>query len=62
MVAGMLGALESVCGDVGLWEIGHRIVARLEEQEDVLAIGDPVSAETHAHSPPQRLKVQQSLG
>ena len=48
--------------DVGLREIGHRIVARLEEQEDVLAIGDPVSAKTHAHPPTQRLNVQQSVG
>jgi hypothetical protein len=37
-------------------------VARLEEQENVLAIGDPVSAETHAHPPPQWLNVQKSLG
>jgi hypothetical protein len=37
-------------------------MAWLKEQEDVLAIGDPVSAETHAHPPAQRLNVQESLG
>jgi len=36
-------------------------MARLEEQKDVLAIGDPVSPETHAHPPTQRLNVQQPL-
>ena len=58
----MLSTLQSVRKDIGVQEIGHRIVARFEEQQDVLAIGDPVSAETHAHPPTQRLNVQQSLG
>jgi hypothetical protein len=58
----MLGALESVLGDVGLREIGHRIVTRLEEKEDVLAIGDLSATEAHAHPPAQWLNVQQSLG
>src|SRR5271166_3911874 len=61
MVARIRGALESVWRNVGLREIGHRIMARLEEQKDVLAIGDPVSPETHAHPPTQRLNVQQPL-
>ncbi len=39
-----------------------RPVARLEEQEGVLAVGDPVSSETHAHPPTQRLNVQEPLG
>jgi hypothetical protein len=44
----MLGALESVFVETSVFrEIGHRIVARLEEHEDSLAIGDPVSAEAH---------------
>ena len=49
-MAGMLGALESIWRNLGLLEIGHRIVARLEEQQDVLAICGPVSAETHCAS------------
>src|SRR5689334_4783235 len=40
----MLGAFEHVGRDVGLWEVGNWIVARLKQQQDVLAIGDPVSA------------------
>ena len=59
---GMLGALQGVWRDVGLREVGHRIAAGFEEQENVLAIGDPGSAEPHAHAPAQRLGVQQSLG
>ena len=56
----MLGAF--YWRDVGLWEVGHRIMAGFEEQEDVLAIGDPGSAEAHAHAPAHPLGVQQSLG
>ena len=62
MLGGMVGAFQGVWRDVGLREVGHRIAARFEEQEDVLAIGDPGSAEAHAHAPAQRLGVQQSLG
>jgi hypothetical protein len=51
MVARMLGALESVWRDIGLREISHRVVARFEEQKNILAISDPVSAEAHAHPP-----------
>jgi hypothetical protein len=47
----MLGPLESVWRHVALREIGHRIVARLEEQENVFTISDPVSAEAHSHPP-----------
>jgi hypothetical protein len=32
------------------------------EQNDVLAAGDPDSAEAHPPPPPQRLGVQQSIG
>jgi hypothetical protein len=31
------------------------------EQNDVLAVGDPGSAEAHPHAPPQRLGVEQSI-
>src|SRR5436190_23154247 len=58
----MVGVFQGGWRDVGLREVGYRIAARLEEQDDVLAIGDPGSAETHAHAPAQRLGVQQSLG
>jgi hypothetical protein len=58
MMARMFGALESIWRDVGFREIGHRMVARLEEQNDAFAIGDPSATEAHAHSPTQRLNVQ----
>jgi hypothetical protein len=60
--AGVLGALLGVWRDVALQEVSDRIAAGFEEQEGVLAIGDPDSAEAHAHAPTQRLSVQQSLG
>src|SRR5207249_197520 len=53
--SGMLTALQAVWRDVALRKIGHRIVAGFEEQEHVLAIGDPGPAEMYAHAPPQRL-------
>jgi hypothetical protein len=62
VLGGMVGAIQGVWRDVGLREIGYRIAARFEQQEDVLAIGDPDSAEAHPHAPAQRLDVQQSLG
>src|SRR5262249_20323324 len=61
MVGRVLGTFESVWRDVGIREIGHGIAARLEEQEDVLAVCDPVSTETYAHASTQWLNVQQSL-
>src|SRR5262249_16993580 len=59
---GMVGAFQRVQRDLGLREIRDRVAARFEEQEDLLAIGDPGSPEAHAHAPTQRLDVQQSLG
>ena len=59
---GMLCAFQDIWRYVGLREVGDRIAARLEEQEDVLAIGDPDSSEAHAHAPTQTLHIQQSLG
>ena len=58
----MFCALQGVCRDVGLREVRHGIAPGLEEHEDVLAVGDPGSAEAHAHASAQRLGVQQSLG
>jgi hypothetical protein len=48
----VLGALQRVWRDVCLREVGYRIAARLEEHQDVLAIGNPGSAEAYAHAPP----------
>ena len=62
VLGGMLGAFQGVWRNVGLREVGYRIAARFEEQEDMLAIGDPNSPEAHAHAPAQRLDVQQSFG
>ena len=58
MPRGVLGALETIWRDIGLRKVGHRIAAGLEEQEYVLAIGDPGSAEAHAHAAAQRLGVE----
>ena len=58
----MLGAFQDVSRNVRLREVGYRIAARLEEQQDVLAIGNPDSSEAHAHAPTQRLDIQQFLG
>ena len=51
VLGGMVGAFQSAWRDVGFLEVGHRIAAGFEEQEDVFAIGDPVSAEAYAHAP-----------
>jgi hypothetical protein len=40
-------------------EVGNRVAARLVKQEDVLAVGDPGSAEAHSHAQPQRLGIEQ---
>jgi hypothetical protein len=55
MLDGMVGGFEDVRINVGLREIGDRITARFEEQQDLLAIGGPGSAEAHTHPPAQRL-------
>src|SRR5262249_59437088 len=62
VLGGMLGAFKYARGNIGLREVGDRIEARLEEQEDILAIGNPDPPEAHAHAPTQPLDVQQSLG
>jgi hypothetical protein len=51
VLSGMVGAFQGVWRNVALREVGYRIAARFEEQEDVLAIGDPGSPEEHAHAP-----------
>src|SRR5262249_60360878 len=45
-----------------IWAVRNHRLARLEEQVEILAIGDPDPPEAHAHSPVQRLDVQRSLG
>jgi hypothetical protein len=62
VLSGMFGAFQNMRRNVGLREIGHRIAARFEEQEDMLAIGDPDSSEAHAHAPAQRLDEHQLFG
>jgi hypothetical protein len=39
--------------DVGLRKVGHRVVARFEEEEGMLAIGDLRSAQAHTLPPTQ---------
>ena len=62
VLGSMVGAFQGVWGNVGLREVGYWIAARFEEQDDVLAIGNPDTSEPHAHAPAQRLDVQQPLG
>jgi hypothetical protein len=57
----MLARFQRASGDAVLWEVSNRVAARLVEQDDVLAIGDPPSAEAHSHTPPQRLGVEYSI-
>jgi hypothetical protein len=57
----MLTRFERASGDAVLREISNRVAARLVEQDDVLAIGDPRSTEAHSHAPPQRLGIEQSI-
>lgn len=46
---------DAVCGnqdagaDVALREVGHWVAARLVQQDDVFAVGDPLVAEPHPH-------------
>jgi hypothetical protein len=54
----MLGAFQDVW-NVGLREVGYRIAARFEEQDDILAISEPDSPEAHAHAPAQPPDEQQ---
>jgi hypothetical protein len=60
MPGGVLVEFQDFRGDVSVSEIGYGIPTWFEEQEDVLAIGDPGSAESYAHAPSQRLDVQKS--
>src|SRR5262249_51569639 len=58
MPGGMLRALQAAWRYIGLRKVGHWIAAGFEEHEYVLAIGDPGSAEVHAHAPAQWVGVQ----
>src|SRR4029450_4961225 len=48
--------------DIALWEVGHRIPAWFEEQNDVLTVRDPDAAEAHAHTSPQRPHARNAVG
>ncbi|MFM0694639.1 hypothetical protein PQQ64_20400 [Paraburkholderia graminis] len=50
---------QGVRHDVGFPKIGHGISARFKQKHYVFSIGDPGTAEVHAHSPPHRFDVQQ---
>jgi hypothetical protein len=62
VICGVPAGLEYAAGDGGEREIGDRVAARLMQQGDVLAVGDPLAAEPHAHPPAQRLGEQHPLG
>jgi hypothetical protein len=46
--------------DIAAWEISHRITPRLVQQDDVLAVGDPLVSEAHPHAAARRLREQQT--
>ena len=52
---------QGVGADVASREVGHRIAARLVQEYDVFAVGDPLVPEPHPHPAPQRLGEQQSF-
>ena len=54
----MLGAFQRIWGYVGLRKVSYRIAARFEQQDDILAFGDPTSSQAHPHPPAQALNVQ----
>ena len=61
MAGGVLRGLQHALGDGAEREVGHRVVARLVQQHDIFALGDPFPAEPDAHPPAQRLGEQQPL-
>ena len=62
---GVLGAAvarrQHVRLDVGTWEVRDRVAPRLVEQDNVVALRDPVARVQHAHAAAQRLGEQQPL-
>ena len=58
----ILGAFQHMWRYVGLRKVGYRIAAWFEQQENILAFGDPTSSEADAHAPAQSLDIQQLLG
>jgi hypothetical protein len=62
MFAGVLARLERGDGYVVSGEVSDGIASRLVQEYDVLAVGDPLSTESHAHAATQRLGEQQWLG
>jgi hypothetical protein len=57
-----LGGTERALGEGGDREVGHRVAARLEEHDRVVALDHGAAAELRAHPPAQRLGVQHVLG
>src|SRR5215468_10968870 len=51
-------AFQDFGSDFALWEVGDRVPAWFEQQQDPLAVGDPISAKAHAHAPAQRLDIK----
>ena len=52
---------EDTRADVGGREICDRVAAGFVEEDDILAVGDPLAGELHAHPSAQRLGEEQSL-
>jgi hypothetical protein len=58
----ILGVFQHTRRYVCLWKVGYRIAAWFEQQENILAFGDPTFSEAHTHAPAQSLDVQKLLG
>jgi hypothetical protein len=57
MLCAVPGQLQRFGRDIGLREVSYRVAVWLEEENDVLAIGNPSSPEAHAHASTQGLGV-----
>jgi hypothetical protein len=60
MLRAMVHAFHHTGINIGLGKVRYRVAARLEEQNGLLAIGYPDTAETHAHASAQWFNEQQS--
>jgi len=56
---GVLAGLQHAIGDIRDREVGHRVTARLVQQHDVFAVGDPCPTEPDPHATAQWLGEQQ---
>jgi hypothetical protein len=58
----IVGPFQHMGRYVYLRKVGYRIAARFEQQENILAFGDPTASEAHAQASAQSFDVQKLLG